>query len=376
MYGEGVSLSDFEILNKKIGEGGFAKVMKVRHTKSNEIYACKVLSKKRLLEDQHVVNIFIERGILIRLRHPFIVSLQFAFQAKDNLFFVLDYCAGGDFFQHLQDNNRFSERVSRFYAQEICLAIEALHNTDIIHRDLKPENILLTKDGHLKITDFGLSKWGGNRRQQELRAQTLLGSAPYQAPEILNRSPKEYTKAIDWWAFGILITEMLTGLPAFFDNNREINYKRILYESVEFKKYVSRQARSLILDLLEKNPADRLSEASEIKKHEFFERTNWDAVMNMTAEVPKGLNILQPDDDEDTDTDIERLSDYYKFTTNQRDDEKRDASSIIKGDPFDGFGYSAVSSNITAGFWGKAKLCSQRLAKNKKDKEVILHQRH
>ena len=192
-----MSLNDFEVLNLKIGEGGFAKVMKVRHTKSKKIYACKVLSKRQLIEEQQVVNIFIERGILIRLQHPFVVSLQFAFQTKDNLFFVLDYCSGGDFFRHLQLNNQFSEKITRFYAAEICLALEALHNCDIIHRDLKPENILLTKEGHLKITDFGLSKWGGNRRQQELRAQTFLGSAPYLAPEILDLKAEQYTKAVD-----------------------------------------------------------------------------------------------------------------------------------------------------------------------------------
>jgi len=197
LYKEGVSLDDFEILNFKIGEGGFAKVMKVRHTKTKHIYACKVLSKRLLLDERQVVNIFIERGILIRLRHPFVVSLQYAFQTNDKLFFVMDYCAGGDFFHYLQQNHSFSEPVTRFYAAEICLALEALHNCDIIHRDLKPENILVTEEGHLKITDFGLSKWGGNRRHQELRAQTFLGSAPYLAPEILDLNSKEYTKAVD-----------------------------------------------------------------------------------------------------------------------------------------------------------------------------------
>jgi len=340
LYKEGVSLNDFHVLNFKIGEGGFAKVMKVRHVKTREIFACKVLSKRQLLNERQVVNIFIERGILIRLRHPFIVSLQYAFQTKEKLFFVMDYCAGGDFFHYLQQKQKFSERITRFYAAEICLALEALHNCDIIHRDLKPENILITKEGHLKITDFGLSKWGGNRRPQELRAQTFLGSAPYLAPEILDLQTKEYTKAVDWWAFGVLIMEMLTGLPAFYEHNTDSNYKRILHESVAFKSYLSRLARSIILDLLEKDPATRLKEASEVKKHDFFERTDWVAIENMTAGIPKGVGCLSQDADEyESGSSDERISDYYQSRVKSPQDEEKDASTKIKGDPFLGFSY-------------------------------------
>jgi len=347
LYKEGVSLNDFHVLNLKIGEGGFAKVMKVRHVKTREVYACKVLSKRLLLNERQVVNIFIERGILIRLRHPFIVSLQYAFQTKEKLFFVMDYCAGGDFFHYLQEKRKFSERITRFYAAEICLALEALHNCDIIHRDLKPENILITKDGHLKITDFGLSKWGGNRRAQELRAQTFLGSAPYLAPEILDLQTKEYTKAVDWWAFGVLIVEMLTGLPAFYEQNTDCNYKRILHESVAFKSYISRLARSIILDLLEKDPSTRLKEASQVKKHDFFERTNWERIENMTDGVPKDVGWVTQEDDEEASgsSDVERISDYYQSHVKPSNEEQKDASTKIQGDPFLGFSYLGKSNH-------------------------------
>jgi len=344
---EGVSLRDFQILDFKIGEGGFAKVMKVRHINTKVTYACKVLTKKLLLKERQVVNIFIERGILIRLRHPFVVSLQYAFQTKDKLFFVMDYCSGGDFFHYLQEKHRFSDRVTRFYAAEICLALEALHKCDIIHRDLKPENILITKEGHLKITDFGLSKWGGNRQKQELRAQTFLGSAPYLAPEILDQNKKEYTKAVDWWAFGVLIMEMLTGLPAFYERNAESNYQRILYESVAFKKWILRDARSIILDLLEKDPDDRLKDASEVKKHVFFDRTDWEAFENLSIEIPPGVGSFHKEKEECSDSSsaanaVERISDHYP-THDKQHDEKMDASTDIKGDPFMGFSYGASS---------------------------------
>jgi len=340
LYKEGVTLNDFQVLHSQIGDGKFATVMKVRHMKTRRLYACKVLRKRQLLSERQVVNIFIERGILIRLQHPFVISLQYAFQTEEKLFFVMDYCAGGDFFHHLQANNRFCEKVTAFYAAEICLGLEALHNFDIIHRDLKPENILVTADGHLKITDFGFSKWGGNRRNKELSAKTFLGSAPYLAPEILEM--KEYTKAVDWWAFGILITEMMTGLPQFYEQNLDNNYRRIMHESVSFKSYLSRTARSLILDLLEKEPNFRLKEACEVKKHKFFRNTNWEAVLNGTVNSPRDVHVLRfSDSEEESNSSVELMCDYYRPSYKARE-ERKDASTKIDGDPFIGFTYTAA----------------------------------
>lgn len=347
LFKEKLSLEDFQVLNNHIGEGGFATVMKVRYTKDNELYACKVLSKQQLLQERQVVNIFTERGILIRLIHPFIVSLQYAFQTEEKLFFVMDFCPGGDFFHYLQQKSKFPERVTRFYAAEIALALEAIHNCDIIHRDLKPENILITKDGHLKITDFGLSKWGGNRTKKQLKAQTFLGSAPYLAPEILENQP--YTKAVDWWAFGILITEMLTGLPAFYENNTENNYKRILHESVAFKSYIGRDARSIILDLLEKNPKERLSSAADVKKHEFFRTTDWKAILNLTAPVPPEVGCSKSgadSDDDDLSSSVENIADYYPEVAKKDSQLEVDPTKPVAADPWMGFSYAGGPSAL------------------------------
>jgi len=338
---EGVKLNDFQVLNSELGDGRFATVMKVRHMKSRRLYACKVLRKPQLLRERQVVNIFIERGILIRLHHPFVVSLHYAFQTEEKLFLVMDYCAGGDFFHHLQAHERFSEHVTAFYAAEICLGLEALHNLDIIHRDLKPENILVTASGHLKLTDFGFSKWGDNRQNQELSATTFLGSAPYLAPEILEN--KEYTKAVDWWAFGILICEMITGRPQFYEQNIENNYKRIVHESVAFKEYLSRPVRSIILDLLEKDPMNRLREAVNVKEHAFFRRTNWEGLLNLTIKPPKDVEILRLTDSEEESTFVELMCDYYQPSYKIKE-KPRDASLKIRGDPFSGFTYSGASS--------------------------------
>jgi len=340
LYKEGVTLNDFQVLHSQIGDGKFATVMKVRHMKTRRMYACKVLRKRQLLSEKQVVNIFIERGILIRLEHPYVISLQYAFQTEEKLFFVMDYCAGGDFFHHLQANNRFSQKVTAFYAAEICLGLEALHNLDIIHRDMKPENILVTAEGHLKIADFGFSKWGGNRRKQELSAKTFLGSAPYLAPEILEM--KEYTKAVDWWAFGILITEMMTGLPQFYEQNTETNYRRIMHESVSFKSFLSRTARSLILDLLEKDPKHRMKVAADVKAHAFFGRTDWEAVLNRNVESPRDVHVLRfTDSEEESNSSVELMCDYYRPSHKARE-ERKDASMKIDGDPFIGFTYTAA----------------------------------
>jgi len=337
--GDGVSLSDFQVLYGEIGDGRFATVMKVRHLKTKKLYACKVLCKQQLIGEGQVVNIFRERGILMRVKHPFVISLQYAFQTQDNLFFIMDYCAGGDFFYHIREHDRFSERITVFYAAEICLGLETLHNLGIIHRDLKPENILVTATGHLKLTDFGFSKWAGGRRKEELSAKTFLGSAPYLAPEILES--QVYTKAVDWWAFGILITEMMTGLPQFYEENMENNYRRIINESVSFKSYMSRTARSFILDLLEKDPCQRLKDASEVKKHEFFSQTNWEAVLNLQVKIPCHIDVMRySDSDVDSTSSIELMCDYYppNYIENKK---LKDASKKISGDPFMGFTYKA-----------------------------------
>merc|ERR1719192_2106435 len=136
---------------------------------------------------------------------------------------------------------------------------------------------------------------------------------------------------------------MLTGLPAFYERQAECNYKRILHESVGFKKYISRDARSIMLDLLEKNPTERLKEASEVKKHDFFDRTNWEAILNMTAELPKNLGGMQESTSQEGSSGIELITDYYQEINEPDEIDNKDASSKIQGDPFLGFSYRVMS---------------------------------
>jgi len=276
-------MADFEV-EKYIGQGAYGKVMRVHHKKTKKVYAMKMLEKDYIRKNGQVLNIFTERGILARLNHPFVVSLQYAFQSKTKLFFVMDYCAGGDFFGFLKIKKKFSESETRFYAGEIALALDCLHRHDIVYRDLKPENMLLDKTGHIKMTDFGLSK---NLTDEKLM-QTFCGSATYLAPEVIVHKTREkgYTKSVDWWSFGVMFYEMLTGLPAFYDRNTQLNYVKIMYANIPMHKKFSRPCRSLIFDLLEKNPVHRIQDFAQVRDHQFFKTLDWDALLQLQIKVP------------------------------------------------------------------------------------------
>merc|ERR1719204_175830 len=221
---------------------------------------------------------------MLQLNHPFIVSLQFAFQTSTRLYFVMDYCSGGDFFGFLRIKKRFTERETRFYAGEIALALECLHKNKIVYRDLKPENMLLDSTGHIKMTDFGLSK----DTSKSLDMKTFCGSTTYLAPEVIVHELREkgYTQAVDWWSYGVMFYEMLTGLPAFYDRNAQLNYTKIMFSNIPMHKRFTRECRSLIFDLLEKDPKERIGKFSEIKKHAFFDPLNWGDLINMKIKPP------------------------------------------------------------------------------------------
>jgi len=277
------SMADFEV-EKYIGQGAYGKVMRVHHKRTKKVYAMKMLEKDYIRKNDQIMNIFTERGILAKLNHPFIVSLQYAFQTKTKLYFVMDYCSGGDFFGFLKIKRKFSESETRFYAAEIAMALDCLHRNNIVYRDLKPENMLLDKTGHIKMTDFGLSKNLSNANLMK----TFCGSTTYLAPEVIVHKTREkgYTKAVDWWSFGVMFYEMLTGLPAFYDRNTQLNYVKIMYANIPMHKSFSRHCRSLIFDLLEKDPSYRIESFSEVAAHPFFKDLDWDALLKLEIKVP------------------------------------------------------------------------------------------
>lgn len=175
------------------------------------------------------------------------MDLHFAFQTEDKLYFIMDFCNGGELFYHLRRDVKFSEKRACFYAAEIAIALETLHANGIIYRDLKPENVLLDKDGHLKLTDFGLSKQGVGKKDD--KTFSFCGTPEYLAPEIIQGIGHD--RAVDWWSLGALIYEMLSGRPPHYNKNRKQMLVDIVEKRVEMKPYFSPESKSLLIGLLE-----------------------------------------------------------------------------------------------------------------------------
>lgn len=284
------SLEDFNLL-KVIGKGSFGKVMLARHKQTGKVYAVKVINKKTIKQRDEVKHIMAERNVLMQnVKHPFLVGLRYSFQTPEKLYFVLDYVNGGELFFHLQRDKRFSEQRARFYAAEIVSALEYLHKMDIIYRDLKPENILLDAEGHVALTDFGLAKEGVEVGDT---TSTFCGTPEYLAPEVLRK--QEYGMAVDWWCLGAVLYEMIVGLPPFYSRDCTEMYDRILHDKLRFPPHVSEAAKSVISELLVRDPKKRLGagkdDAEAVMKHPFFESIDWERLYNKEYKPPYTPNV-------------------------------------------------------------------------------------
>jgi serine/threonine protein kinase len=271
---------------KVIGKGSFGKVFLVRENKTSQMFALKVLKKDNIIRRNQVEHTKTERSVLGYVSHPFIVGMHMAFQSRDKLYFLLDYCAGGELFFHLGKVGKFPEPRARFYAAEIILAISYVHSLDIIYRDLKPENVLLDALGHIRLTDFGLSKEGISSSSSG--ANSFCGTPEYLAPEILNR--QGHGRAVDWWSLGALLYEMLTGLPPFYCQDRERLFEKIRRSELHYPASLSSESKSLLRGLLTKDPTKRLgsgpNDASDIKPHRFFKPIEWDRLQRGEISPP------------------------------------------------------------------------------------------
>ena len=274
-----ISLNNFNIL-RLIGAGSFGKVF-LANLKSdiNKKYAMKILEKDKIIEWKQENNIFTEKYILQNLKHPFLSKLSYAFQDSEKLYLVTDFMPGGDLMHKLISYGKLSEKTAKIYSSELFLAIDFLHKNDIIFRDLKPENILLDEIGHIKLTDFGLSKklTNDNKTNDIKYTYSICGTPNYIAPEVYYGNG--YSKEIDWWSFGIVIYEMLTGkFP--FKKNKET--KRFINQKVNFdlKFPLSNEAKDLIEKLLNYDVDKRLIDPIQIMNHKFFSGIDWDDIYN------------------------------------------------------------------------------------------------
>nr|XP_040229728.2 ribosomal protein S6 kinase 2 beta-like isoform X1 [Anopheles coluzzii] len=277
--------SQFELL-KVLGEGSFGKVFLVRKIvgiDAGTLYAMKVL-KKATLKVKDRVRSTNERNILADVGHAFIVKLHYAFQTPGKLYLILDFLRGGDLFTRLSKEVMFTEEDVKFYLAELALALNHLHSIGIIYRDLKPENILLDQDGHIALTDFGLSK----QPLDGSKTYSFCGTVEYMAPEVVNR--KGHTFAADWWSFGVLMFEMLTGNLPFHGSNRNDTMNQILKTKLGMPENLSPEAQSLLRALFKRNPQNRLGAGpngiEDIKRHEFFANVDWDAFERKEVRPP------------------------------------------------------------------------------------------
>jgi len=276
-----IGVQDFDLLNV-IGKGSFGKVLQVRKKDNGRIYAMKVLNKKNILDNNELEHTWTEKNILQKLVHPFLVNLNYSFQTSEKLYFIMDYINGGELFFHLQKEHKFTPERVKFYCAEIILGLEYLHNSGVVYRDLKPENILLTEDGHIVMTDFGISKEG--LVAEDARTQTFCGTPEYLAPEVLEG--KGYTKAVDWWSFGTLMYEMLTGLPPFYSQDVQQMYFKIMHVKLEIPDTLEEHTKNILTGFLERDPTKRLSDTTQIKNHPYFKGMDWEKLLRKEIPAP------------------------------------------------------------------------------------------
>ncbi|KNC78816.1 AGC/SGK protein kinase, variant [Sphaeroforma arctica JP610] len=333
-----VCIDDFDLL-KVIGKGSFGRVLLARQKASRLVYAIKVLDKRQVQKKSNrknqIRNVMTERNVLLKnLHHPFLVGLHYCFQSPRKLYFVLDYINGGELFFHLQREQSFPETRVRFYTAEIVSAMDFMHKNGVLYRDLKPENILLCSDGHVALTDFGLCK---ENIDEAARTETFCGTPDYLAPEVLLKQP--YGHAVDWWSLGVVVYEMLVGLPPFYSKNYKTLYDKILKSDPRIPNYVSADAKDFLTKLLIRDPLQRLGSgptlAEEVKNHAFLKDTDWDKLVRKEYEPPYNLHV-------DGALDLSNFDPDFVQEPLPTPDDRR-SMEIKMDDTFAGFSYTRPS---------------------------------
>eukprot|EP01117_Protostelium_nocturnum_P017199 TRINITY_DN6967_c0_g1_i1.p1 TRINITY_DN6967_c0_g1~~TRINITY_DN6967_c0_g1_i1.p1 ORF type:complete len:561 (+),score=148.04 TRINITY_DN6967_c0_g1_i1:116-1798(+) len=285
-------LDDFEFM-EILGTGTFGKVRLCRHKVTKKHFCMKILNKARIFRLKQTEHIYNERNVLKQINHPFIVRLFNSFKDKSSLYLLLEFIPGGELFNYIRRSGKLTTEVSRIYSAEIILALEHLHSKKILYRDLKPENILIDETGHVKLTDFGFSKFVPTDR-----TMSMCGTPEYIAPEIILNIG--HGKAVDWWSLGILIFEMLAGYPPFSDEPNKTIFEKIPLERVEFPPGFDPLAQDLIEKLLVVDSPKRLGSsrtgAQDIKDHPWFGGLDWTAVSNKQVSGPVNPGITKDGD--------------------------------------------------------------------------------
>ncbi|KAK4234460.1 hypothetical protein C8A03DRAFT_37775 [Achaetomium macrosporum] len=302
--GQRIGLDHFNFL-AVLGKGNFGKVMLAETKRTRKLYAIKVLKKEFIIENDEVESIKSEKRVFLianRERHPFLTTLHACFQTETRVYFVMEYISGGDLMLHIQ-RGQFGTKRAQFYAAEVCLALKYFHENGVIYRDLKLDNILLTLDGHIKIADYGLCKedmWYGST------TSTFCGTPEFMAPEIL--LDKKYGRAVDWWAFGVLIYQMLLQQSPFRGEDEDEIYDAILADEPLYPIHMPRDSVSILQKLLTREPDQRLgsgpTDAQEVMSQPFFRNINWDDIYHKRVQPPFLPQIKSPTDTSNFDSEF------------------------------------------------------------------------
>nr|XP_055056949.1 microtubule-associated serine/threonine-protein kinase 4 isoform X4 [Misgurnus anguillicaudatus] len=320
---------DFEMI-KLISNGAYGAVYLVRHKETKQRFAMKKINKQNLMLRNQIQQAFVERDILTFAENPFVVSMYCSFETRRHLCMVMEYVEGGDCATLLKNMGPLPVDMARMYFAETVLALEYLHNYGIVHRDLKPDNLLVTSMGHIKLTDFGLSKVGlmnmttnlyeghVEKDAREFSDKQVCGTPEYIAPEVILR--QGYGKPVDWWAMGIILYEFLVGCVPFFGDTPEELFGQVISDEInwpEGEDAPPTDAQELITLLLRQNPLERFGSAGgayEVKHHQFFHSLDWNSLLRQKAEF-----IPQLESEDDTSYFDTRSDRYHHLETEEED---------------------------------------------------------
>ncbi|XP_062306324.1 microtubule-associated serine/threonine-protein kinase 3-like isoform X2 [Osmerus eperlanus] len=330
--------SDFETI-KLISNGAYGAVYLVRHTDTRQRFAMKKINRQNLVLRNQIQQVFVERDILTFAENPFVVSMFCSFETRRHLCMVMEYVEGGDCANLLKNMGPLPVDMTRMYFAETVLALEYLHNYGIVHRDLKPDNLLITSMGHIKLTDFGLSRIGlmnmttnlyeGHMEKdtREFIDKQVCGTPEYIAPEVILR--QGYGKPVDWWAMGIILYEFLIGCVPFFGDTPEELFSQVVSDDIiwpDGDDALPADAQDLITRLLRQSPLERLGTggATEVRQHSFFLGVDWNGLLRQKAEF-----IPQLEAEDDTSY-FDTRSERYHHLASDEDDETNDEESSLE----------------------------------------------